>query len=64
MKNRIRELRFKNGLTLDDVFVKTKIWPSRLSRIEREVFKPSFREKKLISKVLKSPIKKVFPEHR
>ncbi len=62
MKNRIRELRFKNGLTMDDVFVLTKIWPAKLSRIERDIFKPSPREKKLISKALRAPIKEVFPE--
>jgi len=62
MKNRIRELRFKNGLTMDDIFIKTKIWPAKLSRIERDIFKPSPREKKLISKALRATIKEVFPE--
>lgn len=62
MKNKIREIRFKKGLTLADVWLKTRIHQSKLSQIEREIFEPSNREMGLISKALGRSVKEVFPE--
>ncbi|GAH73414.1 unnamed protein product, partial [marine sediment metagenome] len=33
------------GLTQDDLYVETNIWPTKISKIERGVFRPSSREK-------------------
>jgi DNA-binding XRE family transcriptional regulator len=40
----------------------TSIWPAKISKIERGVFLPSSKEKKLLSKALKTPIHEIFPE--
>ena len=60
--NRIKEFRFHRGFTQDDIFLKTRIWPSKLSKIERGILDANEREKKLIAKALKAPLKKVFPD--
>ena len=62
MMNKIREIRFYRGFTQDDIYLKTKIWPSRLSRIERGVFEPTEKEKELISRALEVPADEIFPE--
>jgi len=60
-KNRVRELRFHKGLTQDDLFLKTRIWPSKLSKIERGVFPPTNKERKLISRALGVREHEAFP---
>jgi len=62
MANNIRKLRRQQEITQDVLYSKTKIWPARLSRIERGIFTPSEKEKRLISEALKTPIKDIFPE--
>lgn len=62
MVNRMRRLRFEKSMTLDDLYLKTKIWSPKLSKIEREIFNPTEKEQKLISEALQTPIKEVFPE--
>jgi len=60
----MRKIRQFRKMTLDDVFLKTGISIPKLSRIEREIFQPTQKEKKLISRALQMPIKKVFPKER
>jgi hypothetical protein len=62
MKNRIREFRFFLGMTLDDLWLKTKISQSKLSRIERGIFEPTRREKVLIAEALSESPDRVFPK--
>ena len=57
----VRKARLLKEITLDDIFLKTKIPISKLSRIERGIFQPSEKEKKLISEALKEPVSKIFP---
>ncbi len=61
-KNKLRKIRFDRQLTQDDLYVVTSIWPAKISKIERGVFLPSSKEKKLLSKALKTPIHEIFPE--
>lgn len=62
MLSEMRKNRVLKDLTLDDLYLRTGIDQSRLSRIERNIFKPSDREKKLISKALRVPVQEIFPE--
>jgi len=64
MKNTMRRLRFDQGKTLDDLFLLTRIYPSRLSLLEREYIEPRKEDMKKIAKALKTPIKIVFPNER
>ncbi len=61
-KNRIKEFRFFKKMTQDDNYLLTNIWPARISKIERGIFRPTSKEKKLLSKALKTPIGEIFPE--
>jgi len=61
-KNNMKFIRFRQHMTLDDLFLKTGIWQSKLSTIERGIFKPKQEEKEKISKALNSSIATVFPE--
>jgi transcriptional regulator with XRE-family HTH domain len=61
-KNKLKQTRFFRGLTQDDIYLLTNIWPAKISRIERGVFRPTPKEKKLLSKALKTPIRELFPE--
>ena len=58
----VRKIRILKEITLDDIFLKTKIPISKLSRIERGIFSASEKEKKLISETLGEPTEKVFPK--
>lgn len=58
----VRRIRLLKEITLDDIFLKTKIPISKLSRIERGIFQPSEKEKILISQTLEEPTEKVFPK--
>lgn len=60
--NLIRELRFRKGITQDELFLKTKIHQARISRLERGIFKASPQERKLISEALEVSEEEVFPE--
>ncbi len=61
MKNNMRELRFKMGLTLADLWLRTKIHQPKLSQIERGIFEPTPDEIAIISKALGVPKDEVFP---
>ena len=61
-KNKLKKIRFDQQLTQDDLFCLTRIWPAKISRIERGVFRPTSKEKKLLSKALKTSVYKIFPE--
>jgi len=63
IKNRLKIVRFHRGLTQDDLYLITNIWPTKISKIERGIFQPSSREKELLSKALKTSIYKIFPEN-
>ena len=62
MISAMRQNRIFKKLTLDDLFLRTGINISRLSRIERKIFKATEQEKKLIAIALKRPFSKIFPE--
>ena len=58
----VRKIRLLKEITMDDIFLQTKIPISKLSRIERGIFQPNEIEKKLISEALREPVSKIFPE--
>ena len=62
IKNKLKKVRFYKRLTQDDLYLKTNIWPAKISKIERGIFRPSSKEKELLSKALKTPIREIFPE--
>ncbi|MFW6130302.1 MAG: helix-turn-helix domain-containing protein [Atribacterota bacterium] len=62
--NKMKLARLLLGMSLDDLFLKTKIPQSRLSRIEREIILPKDEEKKLISKELNLNIEELFEKVR
>lgn len=61
---KLREFRFFKGMTLDDVYLLSgrRIYPQKLSRIERGIIIPTEDEKNLIAKALREPVSKVFPK--
>ena len=63
-KTTLRKVRTDKELTLDDVYVLTgrKLSQGRLSKLERRIFIPNEKDKKLLAKALKTPIYKLFPE--
>lgn len=62
MISKMKETRFFRGFTLDDLFIKTGIPQSKLSRIERGIFTPKQEEKKRIAKALEASASILFPE--
>jgi len=62
IKNRLKVIRFHKRLTQDDLYLITNIWPAKISKIERGIFRPSSKEKELLAKALKTSIYKIFPE--
>lgn len=58
----LRKERILKEKTIDDVFMKTRIPISKLSRIERGIYQATEKEKKLIAKALGEPINKIFPQ--
>lgn len=60
----MKKIRNQRGITLDIIYLKTGIDISRLSRIERQIFKPKEKEKRVISRVLGKRIMQVFPEEK
>ena len=62
IKNRLKVIRFHKGLTQDDLYLITNIWPAKISKIERGVFRASSKEKELLAKALKCSVYKIFPE--
>lgn len=62
--NHMKKFRHRRGMTLDIIYLKTGIDISRLSRVEREIFKPKLKEKRLIARVLGKRIVEVFPEKK
>ena len=62
IKNRLKIIRFHRGLTQDDLYLITNIWPAKISKIERGVYRASSKEKELLAKALKTSIYKIFPE--
>ena len=57
----VRQIRLMKSKSIDDIFVETGISIPKISRIERGIYQPTEREKKLISKALRESPKKVFP---
>lgn len=58
----VRQIRLMKSKSIDDIFIETGISIPKISRIERGIYQPTEREKKLISKALREPSEKVFPE--
>lgn len=60
--NPLRQRRFELGLTLDDVFLRTRgrVHPARLSRFERGILVPSPEERRLLSEILELPEEQLF----
>ena len=61
MPNQMREIRFFKRLTLDDIWLKTGIHTSELSRIERGIFKPNLDKQLRIATALEKSRSEVFP---
>ncbi len=62
MISKMREKRFFAGMTLADLWLKTKINQGKLSQLERGIFIPTQKEKEAIARALKSSVKEIFPE--
>lgn len=64
-KTALRRARQELDFTLDDVYVRTgrKVNQSRISKLERNILLPNDRDKKLLSKALKTPVDQLFPDH-
>ena len=62
MTNKLKEMRFFAKMNQDQLHIETGLCQSKISRIENGYIQPSEKEKKLIAKVLKKPIFKIFPE--
>jgi len=60
--NKMKAYRFLKNKTQDDLMALTGIDQSRISRIERDVLKPTEEEKKKIATALRTKLKKLFPE--
>jgi len=62
--NKLRELRLRKFLTLDDIYIqsKRKLDQSRVSKLERDIILPTERDKKLLSKIFNVPSGEIFPE--
>jgi len=58
----VRRIRILKEMSMDEVYIKTKIPIPKLSRIERGIFEPSEKEKKLIARALKVPKSEIFPD--
>ena len=48
-------------MTLDEIYLKTGINISKLSRIERGIFKPRYEEQIMIAEALGVPLSEIFP---
>lgn len=62
--NHMKKIRNQRGITLDIIYLKTGIDISRLSRIERQIFKPKEKEKRVIARVLGKRVVQVFPKKK
>ena len=62
--NRLRVVRAEQRITQEQIELKTRkqISQTRLSRIENGYDAPTDREKRLLAKVLKTPMETIFPE--
>jgi transcriptional regulator with XRE-family HTH domain len=61
MVSRLRLERIERGLTLDDVWIRSerRLHPSRLSRMERGVLRPTSEEIRLLAGALDIPEEKL-----
>ena len=62
LKNKIREVRQRKNLTQDEVYLKVGIHQARLSKLERGIFEPNEKERKLLIDALEASEKELFPE--
>ena len=60
--NKLKVSRFLKGMTQDELFIKTGIHQSRISRIENDFIKPTSKEKELIAKALRATPEELFRE--
>ena len=61
MENKLKEVRFFAKKSQDQLHIETGLSQSKISRIENGYIQPSKREKRLIARLLKQPISKIFP---
>lgn len=62
MLSPLRIRRFTLQKTQDDIYKETGVYPSRLSRIERNFIKPTKQEEELLAEVLDSTVDELFPK--
>ena len=62
LRNRIREIRFRQGMSQKDLARRADICQSILCSIEKERVKPGVNDIRRISRALKTDVKNVFPE--
>jgi len=62
MINSLRKRRLELGLTLDQIFLKTRgrVHPARLSRFERNILTPSPAERRALAEVLNLSESEIF----
>jgi transcriptional regulator with XRE-family HTH domain len=61
-KNKIREVRQRKNMTQDEIYLKVGIHQARLSKLERGIFEPNEKERKLLIEALEASEKELFPE--
>ena len=62
MENKLKEVRFFAKISQDQLHIETGLSQSKICRIENGFIQPSDEDKKLIARVLRQSIKKIFPE--
>ncbi len=63
MENKLKEVRFFANKSQDQLHIETGLSQSKISRIENGYIQPSKREKRLIARLLKQPVSKIFPKN-
>ena len=60
--SKLKRIRFDLGLTLDQVFVKSRrrLQPSRVSKLERGILLPDESDRKILSRIYGVPEKDLF----
>lgn len=65
-KTALKKARQEMDLTLDEVYVRSgrRLNQSRISKLERNILLPNDRDKKVLSKILNTPVSELFPEDK
>ena len=62
MKNRLREIRVKKGISQAELFGRSGLWPSAVSFIERGFWNPRPEVKRRLARALHVKVTDLFPE--